>query len=91
MAECGVEEESKIKNNYEFLRAYHHQHHNLFRLRPGQAESCQPPVADPGEGASGAGCGRGLGHLPAEAAIMGKGITQEEKDIKDCILKKILI
>ena len=38
----------------------YHQHHNFFRLRPGQAESRQSLVAHPGVGAAGPGCGRGF-------------------------------
>ena len=45
------------KNNYDFLRIMYHQHHNFFRLRPGQAESRQSLVAHPGVGAAGPGCG----------------------------------
>ena len=48
------------KNNYDFLRILYHQHHNFFRLRPGQAESRQSLVAHPGVGAAGPGCGRGF-------------------------------
>ena len=47
-------------NYHDFLRIYHPQHHNLFRLRSGQAESRQPLVARPGVGAAGPGGGRGF-------------------------------
>ena len=37
------------------IRVFYHQHHNFFRLRPGQAESRQSLVAHPGVGAAGPG------------------------------------
>ena len=51
------------KNNYDFLRILYHQHHNFFRLRPGQAESRQSLVAHPGVGAAGPGVGAYLGMM----------------------------
>ena len=55
------------KNNYDFLRILYHQHHNFFRLRPGQAESRQSLVAQEwvllGLAAAGGSVGAYLGML----------------------------